>query len=100
MKRVDKKYRAWIITQPCSKCGNYRENYISPAHMRILGNGGMGYKPDDKDILPLCSIPGFNCHHLEHKGVITFWGKGTKAKTKVYVQSLCAEHLMRYRREK
>jgi len=96
MKRVDKKYRAWIITQPCAKCGRYRENYISPAHQRILGGGGMSYKPDDKDLLPLCNIHPLICHDREHRGAITFWGQRYKAETKVYVQKLCNEHIQRY----
>lgn len=96
IKRVDKKYRAFIITQSCAKCGNYRENYIAPAHQRILGGGGTALKPHDKDILPLCTIPGVDCHGAEHKGAVTFWEQGTKAKTKIYVRKLCDEHIERY----
>lgn len=96
IKRVDKKYREWIIKRPCAKCHNYIANYIAPAHQRILGGGGMGYKPHDKDLLPLCTIPDINCHGLEHRGSVTFWEQGTKAKTKKYVQQLCNEHLREY----
>lgn len=100
IKQKNKKYSAWIVTQPCAKCGHYRENHINPAHQRILGGGGMSLKPHDKDLLPLCSIPDFFCHDSEHKGAVTFWGQGTKAKTKIFVQDLCDKHIERYKEYK
>lgn len=96
IKKVDRKYRKWISEQPCAKCDVRLTNYIAPAHQRILGGGGMALKPHDKDILPLCTIPGIDCHGKEHKGAVTFWGQGTKSQTKSYVQGLCDEHIKRY----
>jgi len=87
---VSKKYREWIKKQECcgpdcpGGCGD-----IVPAHMRILGRGGMGIKPPDSDLLPL----GVFCHALEHSGSVSFWGMGTKAATKKYVQKLCDQHI-------
>lgn len=96
IKQVDKKYRLWIRQQPCAGCGRFTENYIAAAHMRILGRGGMALKPPDKDLLPLCTLPGIDCHGKEHRGAITFFKQGTKSKTKEYVQKLCDEHIKRY----
>jgi len=96
IKRKDQKYRKWLRSQPCSKCSNYRENYIAPAHQRILGGGGMGLKPHDKDLLPLCNIPGFECHRKEHGGAVTFWGLKDKLETKEYVQALCDKYIKKY----
>ena len=44
-------------------------------------------------MLPLGTL----CHDLEHKGSITFWGQGTKAKTKIFVQKMCDDHIKRYK---
>lgn len=95
IKRVDKKYRAWIVTQLCVKCDFFKENYILPAHQRILGGGGTALKPPDKDALPMCKA----CHGAEHDGAVTFWGQGTKAKTKIYVQKLCDSYIKKYKEE-
>ena len=98
IKPIDNKYRAWIRKQPCAKCGNPWN--VEAAHMRILGHGGMGLKPHDKDLLPLCSdLFNIGCHQLEHKGAVTFWGQGTKAKTKEYVRQLCNNYIRRYENE-
>ena len=92
----DPKYLEWLKTQPCANpncpgnCGD-----IVPAHMSILGGGGMGTKAPDSHALPL----GCLCHGLEHGGAITFWGQGTKAETKIFVQGICDEHLRRYENE-
>ncbi len=92
----DPKYLKWLKTQPCcnpncpGNCGD-----IVPAHMSILGDAGTGTKAPDSHALPL----GCLCHGLEHQGVLTFWGQGTKAKTKIFVQNICDEHLGRYEYE-
>ncbi len=99
IKPIDKKYRAYITSQPCAKCGFYRENYIAFAHQRILGGGGTGMKPHDKDGLPLCTIPERDCHREEHKGAVTFWEQGDKASTKLYVQNKCNEYINEYLKE-
>ncbi len=91
--RVDKKYLEWLKSQLCSnpKCPGIGGDII-PAHMRILGNAGIGIKPPDRDALPLC----FFCHTAEHEGVITFWRQETKEATKEFVKTLCNKHLERY----
>ena len=91
------KYIDWLQTQPCcvpdkSKC----QGDVVGAHQRCLGGGGMALKPPDEDALPLC----WSCHDLEHRGATTFWGQGTKAATKIYVQQLCDNHLKKYKEEK
>ena len=99
IKGVDKKYRKFIAGQNCAKCDVFLTNHIAPAHQRILGGGGMALKPHDKDILPLCTIPGIDCHGKEHNGAVTFWEQGTKAKTKIYVQGLCDGYIKSYTEE-
>ena len=87
---TDHKYLKWLKTQPCCACGS--TDISIPAHQRILGRGGTGIKPPDKDALPLC----YWCHSEEHEGAVSFWGKKTKAKTKEFVQGLCDNHIKRY----
>jgi hypothetical protein len=93
---IDKKYKAWILMQPCCKpdcqgdCGE-----VTGAHQTILGGGGTGLKPPDKDMLPL----GKFHHDEEHRGSVTFWKQGTKAKTKIFVQELCDKHILKYKEE-
>jgi len=89
----NKKYRTWISTLPCHKCGS--TSYVQAAHQRILGGAGTGIKPPDNEILPLC----FWCHAEEHKGAVTFFGQKTKEKTKEYVRELCRYYFMRYENE-
>lgn len=90
---VDTKYKEWIKTQKCSnpncpgQCGD-----IVPAHQSCLGTSGVGMKAIDRHTLPL----GCLCHNAEHAGHVTFWGQGTKSKTKIFVQNLCDEHIERY----
>jgi len=97
IKKVDKKYRKWIREQRCAACDRFAENYIANAHMRCLGRGGMGMKPPDKDLLPLCTIPGIDCHGREHqKGTVSLFGKKTKPRTKKYVQKLCDGYIKAY----
>ena len=89
----DPKYLEWLKTQPCSNPNCHGCVLPSiPAHQRILGNGGTGIKPPDKDALPL----GYWCHTEEHKGSITFWLQGSKPKTKIFIQKLCDDHIKRY----
>lgn len=52
------------------KCG---ASPCDPAHIRIYGMSGVGMKPDDSRVVPLC-----HKHHMEQhmKGERTFWGDG------------------------
>lgn len=44
---------------------------IQAAHIRVNSDGGMGQKPSDNRVLPLCH----DCHALQHRiGEIKFWG--------------------------
>jgi len=54
--RIDKKKREWISGRRCACCGAYPPN--DPAHQSILGNSGMGMKPPDREMIPLCR----DCH--------------------------------------
>lgn len=67
----DKKYRQWISEQPCVACGRIATDDMPniPAHQRDIGDGGMGLKPGDNWLLPLCN----DCHHEEHRGNKSFW---------------------------
>lgn len=49
---------------------------IEAAHVRILGGGGMGFKPADHDAAPLCRD-----HHAQQHtiGERTFWDNYAKA---------------------
>lgn len=58
----------WIRGFHCANCGV--SDPIEAAHVRILGGGGMGFKPADFDCVPLCK----NCHQEQHSiGERTFW---------------------------
>lgn len=86
-KNSDPGYKEWTKKQGCCNpkcqggCGQ-----VTHCHMRILGNGGTGIKPPDKDGLPL----GVICHNLSHLvGDITFWGQKNKSDTKEFVEKIC-----------
>lgn len=68
-KRVDRKYRAWICSQPCCVRGCYNAN-IDPHHVRNAANAGTALKPVDVGwLVPVC-----HDHHNEGhlKGWKTF----------------------------
>ena len=49
---------------------------VEAAHVRILGGGGMGFKPADHDVAPLCR----DHHAQQHSiGERTFWETYAKA---------------------
>lgn len=59
----------FIRSLPCCKCGSDRD--AQAAHVRIGGDGGMGLKPSDGRVVPLCHP----CHVEQHRvGERTFWG--------------------------
>lgn len=69
----DKKYRASFRGQTCIACG-IRDDTVVGAHIRAdgagkAGGGGLGYKPSDDMILPLCGP----CHATEGRASIVFW---------------------------
>lgn len=46
----DRKWLDHLRTQPCIVTGQYE---TEPAHLRLLGSGGMGLKPSDSRAVPL-----------------------------------------------
>lgn len=61
-------HRAFVRSFHCAMCGV--DAPIECAHVRIAGNGGMGFKPADWDTVPLCR----DCHADQHtRGERTFW---------------------------
>lgn len=95
---IDLKYITWIKKQPCCVPGCKQDcGEIVPAHMRILGRGGTGIKPPDKDALPM----GVLHHNENHKrGDVTFWGQRDKVSTKDFIQDLCDKHIFNFLRRK
>ncbi len=81
VRRVCLPYRKWLINEwACAGCGVFGTVYdpLEAAHYRIGTNGGMGLKPSDRWLLPLC----YKCHHCEQhqKGERSFWrGQDPKA---------------------
>lgn len=66
------KYKRFLRTLPCCKCGRSKSPYldVAPAHQELYKAGSVGSKSDDLAALPLCT----ECHRLEHQtGVKTFW---------------------------
>lgn len=62
----------------CAVCGSITNTVV--AHVRLGSNAGMGRKPDDWRIVPLCDGPHSNidgqlgCHDRQHIiGEETFW---------------------------
>lgn len=91
---ADPKYLEWLRGQACCAC--WFPPPSEAAHQRILGGGGIGIKPPDRDALPLCRY----CHVKEHTGAVTFWGQGDKANTKDHVQMLVDWHIKKYEEER
>jgi len=57
-----KKYREGISSLPCIICNRQGPN--DPHHLRALGNGGIGQKPDDCWCIPLCRKHHNEIHSL------------------------------------
>lgn len=73
-RRHDEKHLAFIRRLPCCRCGNNIET--EAAHLRRsdarigFKNPGVGRKPDDFLVTPLCS----RCHRVQHEtGEDNFW---------------------------
>ena len=68
------KHLAFIRELRCVSCHKWPPS--EPAHVRIMGDGGMGRKPSDSFVVPLCaSVLGREgCHAKQHRvGERTFW---------------------------
>lgn len=63
----DSKHLAYIRTLPCMRCS---KKPSEAAHVRNGTDGGMGLKPSDCFVVPLCH----SCHAFQHQtGEDTFW---------------------------
>ena len=59
----------FIRTLCCMSCGG--TDTIQAAHIRTAANSGVGMKPADRHVIPLC----FRCHKLQHDiGQKAFFG--------------------------
>lgn len=66
--RRDPKHLAFIRRLFCCACGGAGPE---AAHLRRGSDGGIGLKPSDCYVVPLCG----RCHRKQHSdGEITFWG--------------------------
>jgi hypothetical protein len=69
----DEKHLAWIRTLPCCLCG---ASPVDPAHLRVASinddkrETGMGEKPSDKWVLPLCRRHHDEQHSMHER---EFW---------------------------
>lgn len=64
------KHLAWVRTLECAGCFVAGAGPIQAAHLRKGTDGGMGLKPSDCYVVPLCEY----CHHVQHKvGEMVFW---------------------------
>lgn len=81
---------SWIRGFACCVCGS--ETNIAAAHVRLGSHTGMGQKPDDWRVVPLCDGPKANnleqlgCHNRQHiTGEQTFW-KGAAINPEVLIE--------------
>jgi len=80
-----RKHRKFIASLACI-CG--KEGRTQAAHIRKNNGGGMGFKPDDSHIVPLCcsGIGWTGCHDKERLwGESVFWERygGTERATEL-----------------
>lgn len=68
----------WVSGFACCMCGSATN--VVAAHVRLGSHTGMGQKPDDWRVAPLCDGPNSNidkqlgCHNRQHIiGEWTFW---------------------------
>lgn len=65
----NKAHLQFVSSLPCVIC---RKNECEAAHIRKGTDGGIGLKPSDCYVVPLCR----GCHLTQHKwGELSFWGK-------------------------
>jgi len=59
---------AFVRQLPCVSCGKAAPS--EAAHVRTETDGGVGMKPGDRYVVPLCTA----CHAEQHRvGELTFW---------------------------
>ncbi len=61
------KHLKFIRTLECAMCDSF---YVEAAHLRMRTNGGMGMKPSDSCVIPLCTAHHRMQHHI---GEELFW---------------------------
>ncbi len=77
---VNEQYTRWVKTQPCEGCGNTADD---PHHISGHGLGGMGTKPHDAFVIPLCR----QCHDELHRDPRAFEEKhGSQADMVLRIQ--------------
>jgi hypothetical protein len=62
---VNEPYTKWVKAQACEGCGNHADD---PHHITGHGLGGMGTKPHDLFVIPLCR----QCHDELHADTVAF----------------------------
>jgi hypothetical protein len=77
-------HRDFVRSFACCNCGSTATR--EAAHVRLGSGAGVGQKPDDWRVVPLCKGPGANihgyagCHDNQHGlGERTFWDRYAKA---------------------
>lgn len=88
-------HRAWVRGFTCCNCGS--STNVIAAHVRIGSHTGMGQKPHDWRVVPLCdglnanNIEQLGCHDRQHIiGEQTFWDNYATDKGQT-VEQLIAE---------
>jgi len=65
-----KKHKRFVNWLPCAARSEYCEGNTEAAHIRMASDGGMGMKPGDDNIVPLCR----RHHEMQHQqGEHPFW---------------------------
>lgn len=79
-------YSAYIRGYSCAVCGSTTN--IEAAHVRMGSGAGVGQKPDDWRMVPLCGGPD-GCHATQHRiGERSFWdGRDVEALIRALIQA-------------
>ena len=93
----DKKYLAWILTQPSVLSGRYSSDIEQIVYAHDTG-GRMALKDDDTQALPLLATEHLGGQISEHNGYRTFWAI-VEQRTGKTRDELCTEHWERYQKE-
>lgn len=74
---MNNKYYKFLRTLSCAKCGaTHHHEPIQVCHIRIGSCAGIGRKPDDDRVIPMCH----NCHRHSHQiGELSFYDDVFKA---------------------
>lgn len=108
--KPSRKHRMFIASLPCV-CG--KVDRTQAAHIRKNNGGGMGFKPDDSHIVPLCCSDPYwldGCHDREREiGEKLFWKPygGTERATRLAKElynhtgdrETCLQLMMRFKNE-